>query len=65
MKDRNSPRSLIDVNEAAEVLGTTVRHMRALTFERKVPFIHLGRKVRFRRADLEEWLEANTTPVEG
>ena len=37
---------LLSVNQAAELLGTTVRFPRRLVAERRVRFIHVGRHVR-------------------
>ena len=52
--------SLLDINEAAERLGTTERHMRALIVDRKIPYIKVGRLIRFDPSALDEWIEAQT-----
>lgn len=55
--------ALLDVAGAAERLGTTERHVRRLVSERRIPFVKVGDKVRFRPEDLERWIDANTTPA--
>ena len=52
--------SLLDINEAAERLGTTERHMRALIADRKIDYIKVGRLVRFDPSTLDAWIVANT-----
>lgn len=46
------------VEEAAAYLGTTVRFVRRLVAERRVTFYKVGRLVRFKRADLEAFVQA-------
>jgi len=46
------------VPEAAEYMSTTVRFVRRLVAERRVPFHHLGRLVRFKRADIDAFIDA-------
>lgn len=52
--------ALISVDELGEMLGTGPRMPRRLVQERRIPFVKVGRHVRFRLADVAEWLEANT-----
>ena len=51
---------LLDINEAAERLGTTERHMRALIANRKIDYIKVGRLVRFDPSTLDAWIRAQT-----
>ncbi|WP_341684321.1 helix-turn-helix domain-containing protein [Nocardia farcinica] len=48
----------LDVNGAAEYLGTGVRFVRRLVAERRVVFYKVGGHVRFKVADLEEFVQA-------
>lgn len=52
--------ALLDVHGAADYLGTTLRHVRRLVEERRIPFIKLGdgrsAPLRFDTARLDEWL---------
>jgi len=50
-------RQLIDLQEAAEFLGTTVRHLRRLVGGRAIPHYKVGGKVRFDEGELERWLD--------
>ncbi|RKT53071.1 excisionase family DNA-binding protein [Saccharothrix australiensis] len=46
------------VPEAAEYMSTTVRFVRRLIAERRVPFHRLGRLIRFKKVDLDAFIEA-------
>ena len=50
---------LLDVGEAAAYLNTTVRHIRRLRNEMRLPFVKVGSKLRFLRDDLDAYVEAN------
>lgn len=54
----------LDNAQAAAYLGCTSKTLRAWVGQRRVPFIRVGRLVRFRRSDLDAWLEARLVPVE-
>lgn len=60
--DRKSQRGTVDAllspEEAAERLGTSVRFIRRLIFERRISFTKLGRYVRIAASDLEEFIAA-------
>lgn len=49
-------RSLIDISQVAEELGVSVRHVRRLVSERRIPYLKWGHLLRFDRQDLDEWL---------
>ena len=51
-------------DEAAAYLGTTPDTLRVWVSKRKVPFVRVGRLVRFRKKDLDQWLEKNFVPAE-
>jgi excisionase family DNA binding protein len=58
---------LLTVEQAAEWLGTSVRFVRRLISERRIPFIKVGRYVRIAASDVEAFIaagrvEANTVP---
>jgi excisionase family DNA binding protein len=48
---------LLDIDGVAEVLGVTVRHVRRLVAERRIPFLKWGHLIRFDPADIAGWLE--------
>ena len=61
-KDNANPSALMSQAEAAEYLGTTVgtlnswRHYR----KHKIPFVRWGNRIRYRREDLDAWIESQT-----
>jgi excisionase family DNA binding protein len=54
---------LLTMEEAAERLNTTPRHVRRLVFERRIAYRKVGRFVRFHSDDLAEYMAAHR--VEG
>lgn len=48
----------LSVPEAAERLGVSPRFVRRLVAERRIPYLKLGRHVRFDPADLDAFLAA-------
>jgi excisionase family DNA binding protein len=48
---------LLDQSALAAHLGITERHVRRLVAERRIPFVKVGRFVRFDPAAVTEWLE--------
>ena len=52
-------RSLLSVEEAAEVMGMSARHVRRLVAERRIAFHKLGRSVRIARADIDAYVAAS------
>ena len=44
---------LLRAKEIAEILGVPVGTIRAWVFEKRLPFVHLGRAIRFRSEDIE------------
>jgi excisionase family DNA binding protein len=56
---------LLSVNQAAELLGTTVRFPRRLVAERRVRFIHVGRHVRIPLSALEDLIRDGTVEPVG
>ncbi len=49
---------LLDAAGVALALGTTRRHVQRLVTERRIPFVKVGRFVRFDPAELDVWLDA-------
>ncbi len=48
-----------DLAQAAEYLNDTEAHVQRLWWERKIAAVKLGRKVRFRREDLDAYIAKN------
>jgi excisionase family DNA binding protein len=55
---RETP-ALLTVEQAAERLGTSVRFVRRLRAERRLPFVKLGKHLRIDSADLEAFIDAH------
>ena len=49
--------SLLDVNGLAARVGVTERFVRRLVDERRVPYLKIGRLVRFDPVEVERWLD--------
>jgi excisionase family DNA binding protein len=49
---------LLDAAGVALALGTSTRHVQRLVTERRIPFVKVGRFVRFDPAELDVWLDA-------
>jgi excisionase family DNA binding protein len=49
---------LLTPQEAADRLGTSLRFVRRLVLERRIPFIKLGRHVRIATSDLDAFITA-------
>jgi excisionase family DNA binding protein len=56
--------NLLTMDQLAEKLGVTRRHVRRLVSERRIPFLRVGRFIRFDPAQIAEWLSANHVPDE-
>ena len=55
---------LLDVNGLARRLGVTVRFVRQLVEERRVPYLKVGRFVRFDPDEIERWLAATRVEMQ-
>lgn len=55
---------LLDIDGVAEELNTSVRHIRRLVHERRIPVVRMGRLIRFDPADIEAWLDEHRTSAE-
>ena len=62
-ESRQTSGKLLTIEEAADRLGVTPRMIRRLTTSRRLPFVKLGRLVRFRDADIAHCVEEWTVPA--
>ncbi len=53
---------LIGIEAVARRLGVTVRHVRRLVSEERIPFIKWGHLLRFDPADIESWIDGRRRP---
>jgi excisionase family DNA binding protein len=56
---------LLSLAEAAEVLHLKPSTMRAWVFRRRIPFVKMGRRVLFRRSDLDALIAQSVVPASG
>lgn len=66
----NQSGPLLDIPGAAEHMGVTVRFMKRLVEERRIPYFKIGKFVRFSEQDLDDFLISARVvpkgkPVEG
>ena len=54
---------LLDGPTLARLLGTTERHVRRLVAERRIPFVRVGRFIRFEPNAIAGWLEDRVISV--
>lgn len=48
---------LLDINQASAFLNVKVSRLRTAILRKEVPFLKIGRLLRFHKKDLEEWIE--------
>ncbi len=55
----SSSGDLLTLDQAADYLNVTGHFIRRLTHERRLPFVKVGRLVRIRRRDLDEFVQGH------
>jgi excisionase family DNA binding protein len=56
---------LVDIETLATSLGVSVRHVRRLVQERRIPFIKWGHLLRFDPTDVRDWVvSATVSPLD-
>ena len=56
---RDDKAALIGVDQLADELGVSVRYVRRIIAERRIPYVKVGHLIRFERDEVERWVEAN------
>jgi excisionase family DNA binding protein len=54
---------LLDIEGLAVCLGTSIRHVRRLVAERRIPYVKVGHYVRFDREEIVRWLDERRVPT--
>lgn len=54
---------LVDTETVAGALGVSVRHVRRLVTERRIPFVKVGYFVRFDPAAVSAWVDAHRVEI--
>ena len=52
---------LVTVHDAAKYLSISVSTLYGWVFQRRIPFVKIGRALRFDRADLDNFINQNRT----
>ena len=56
---------LVDIEWVAKRLGVTVRHIRRLVAEKRIPIVKWGHLVRFDPQEIELWIDDARRPQSG
>ena len=56
-------RPLMEIDQIAEYLGVSVRHIRRLVAEQRIPYIKWGSKLHFDPEDIDAWVDQHRRPV--
>ena len=54
---------LVDINGVADYLGVTVRHIRRLVAEERIPYIKWGSHLHFDLDEIDAWLDQHRRPA--
>ncbi len=49
---------LLNINELAEYLSVKEASIRSWVYKKKIPFIKVGKLIRFKVEDIESWLQS-------
>jgi excisionase family DNA binding protein len=61
--EKTKQRSLLGIEDVAELLGVGVRHVRRLVAERRIPYLKWGHLLRFDPAEIDSWLDGVRWPA--
>lgn len=53
----------VDINGVAEYLGVTVRHIRRLVAEKRIPYIKWGSMLHFDLDEIDAWIDEHRHPA--
>lgn len=64
MINERQPDEFLTVDQAASIMNVTVRYVRRLTFEKRIPYSKFGKHVRIARRDLEAYMNSSRVEVD-
>lgn len=64
MNRKNTDRLLLNIRELADLTGLSVYTLYSWINQKKIPYVKMGRLVRFERRKIEEWIEENSVKEE-
>jgi excisionase family DNA binding protein len=53
---------LLTIKEASEYLGISVNALYCRVYRRQIPFVKIGKILRFDKIDLDKWIEKQKIP---
>ena len=56
---------LLDLREGAKELKLSIHTLRAWTYQKRIPFVRLGRRILLRREDLEALVNEHLVEAKG
>ncbi len=56
---------LVDIDWVAKRLGVSVRHVRRLVHEKRIPLVKWGHLLRFDPVEIEAWINDSRRPAVG
>lgn len=56
----NETLELLNIEQASSYLNLSVAKIRADIFYKRIPHFKLGRLIRFKKSDLNKWVESNS-----
>lgn len=56
--------NILTVPEVANELRIGETFVREMVYRHEIPFVKIGRRILFQRADLDKWLEEHRTPAD-
>ena len=56
---------LMSIDQLAQRLGITVRHVRRLVADKRIPYLKVGKLVRFDSEEIAQWLNGHRRPQVG
>lgn len=52
--------NLLDISAVAKLLNVKESWLRMAIFKREIPFIKIGRLIRFKKEDIEDFIKSNS-----
>lgn len=65
MTDIQNIPELVTIDQLSGRLGITVRHVRRLVYERRIPYVKVGRLVRFDVGEIVRWVDSHREARQG
>ena len=59
MKEFERPQGLLNIRQASQMLSVSVSTLYGWIWQRRIPFVKIGRSVRFDIRDLEQFIQSN------